>query len=262
MFINFGLIIPIFLLSINLVYTNSNYFDKVYASSPLEEDQSNSVECGSIVHEDILLTSDLDCVSDGLIILSEDGLTIDLNGYSIIGPGEKSGKIGIFIKDSENVQINGLGTVENYQNAISIETSMGIDISGLNFQDNELGVFYTNAKNSKLSDSTFLNNAIGTATNTVQNIILNNNTYNSNDLAGITLVNSGENNVSGNDVTGSVNGIFLDGQSKNNIIESNKAFENRGVDLNNGNGLAINVNENKFENNKCDTSVPPELCVR
>ena len=93
------------------------------------------------------------------------------------------------------------------------------------------------------------------------NIELVNNTLDSDHLAGITLVGTSESTISGNKVKGSVNGIFLDGHSNSNLIDSNSAFDNRRVDLNNGNGLSTEINENEFIDNKCDTSVPNGLCI-
>ena len=87
------------------------------------------------------------------------------------------------------------------------------------------------------------------------------NLFKANDLAGVTLVNSANNELSANTIQGSVNGIFLDGQSTKNNIDSNSVLKNRGVDLNNGNGLPTNINDNVFSDNNCNTSVPDGLCL-
>lgn len=257
----FVVILPVLSIFAGLVYSSSENVDNLVLASSNGVDQSDNLECGNTIYGNIKLTENLDCISDGLLVISENGLTIDLNGYSIIGPGEKSGKIGINFRDSEDIQIIGNGTIENYQVGINIDTSMGIDISHLTFQDNELGVFFTNSKNSKLSESNLQTNVIGTSTNTARNIVISNNTYTLNELGGIVMVNSEENNISNNKVNGSVNGIFLDGQSTDNVIEDNISYQNRGVDINNGNGLPTDINDNNFITNKCNTSVPGGLCV-
>jgi hypothetical protein len=80
-------------------------------------------------------------------------------------------------------------------------------------------------------------------------------------LAGVTLVNSAENVLDFNTITGSVNGVFLDGQSTNNNVNTNTIVQNSGVDINNGNGLPTNINANIFTDNLCHTSVPDGLCI-
>ena len=55
-----------------------------------------------IIKGNVKLISNLICSSDGLIV--GDGNTqIDLNGYSIIGPGKNSSKVGIMIGGHDNV---------------------------------------------------------------------------------------------------------------------------------------------------------------
>jgi hypothetical protein len=82
-----------------------------------------------------------------------------------------------------------------------------------------------------------------------------------NDLAGVTMVNSGDNNIDTNIIKESKNGIFNDAQSVGNQITTNTVMDNSGVDLNNGNGLPINVNDATFTQNLCQTSVPDGLCT-
>jgi hypothetical protein len=54
--------------------------------------------------------------------------------------------------------------------------------------------------------------------------------------------------------------IYVDSESNSNRIESNDVLENE-LDLNNANGLAINVNSNSFSDNNCETSNPSGLCT-
>ena len=89
-------------------------------------------------------------------------------------------------------------------------------------------------------------NSIGVAAHSSSGSTLTTNLFKANDLAGVTLVNSASNELSMNTIQGSVNGIFLDGQSTKNNINSNNVLQNRGVDLNNGNGLPTNINDNVF----------------
>ena len=64
-----------------------------------------------------------------------------------------------------------------------------------------------------------------------------------------------------NIIKGSVNGVFVDGQSTLNNVNTNTVVQNTGVDLNNGNGLPTNINHNVFTDNNCNMSVPGGLCI-
>ena len=56
----------------------------------------SSPACGQVVHGNITLTANLVCAGDGLIV-GGDSTTINLNGYSISGPGDNSSKVGIAV---------------------------------------------------------------------------------------------------------------------------------------------------------------------
>jgi parallel beta-helix repeat protein len=217
--------------------------------------------CGDIIKSNIKLSSNLYCNSDGLIIKDQSDLTIDLNGHTISGPGEKSSKVGILIGQSNNVEVIGNGAIKNFQAGILNIQSKNIKIVNTTFTGNELGIFNTEASEAEINNNSFNSNSIGVSSHSSDGLKISKNNLDSNDLAGITFVNSGESTISSNTVTGSVNGIFFDGQSTENEVNANNAFENRGVDLNNGNGLPTNINNNEFSDNNCNTSVPDGLCL-
>jgi parallel beta-helix repeat protein len=79
-------------------------------------------------------------------------------------------------------------------------------------------------------------------------------------LAGIIFVNTKSSNIDMNNIHGSQNGVFIDGQSPDNTINSNNVLENV-IDLNNANGLPTNINTNQFTENNCETSNPTGLCI-
>jgi hypothetical protein len=66
------------------------------------------------------------------------------------------------------------------------------------------------------------------------------NIVDSNQLSGMTFVNSGENQITLNKEKGSVNGIFLDEQSSFNDLHNNTLTDNPKIDINNANGLPNN----------------------
>ncbi len=221
---------------------------------------STSLSCGQVIKQSVKLTANLDCKTDGILV-GADGITIDLNGYTISGPGEKSSKVGIMFADNDGVTVQGPGTIKSFQAGALFSGGEDNKISRVTFTENEIAVFETGSKNIVIEDNLMFGNSIGVAAHSSTGSKLTTNLFKSNDLAGVTLVNSASNELSMNTIQGSVNGIFLDGQSTKNIVDSNNVLQNRGVDLNNGNGLPTNINDNVFGDNNCNTSVPDGLCL-
>lgn len=224
------------------------------------DSSKQNLVCGDVIKSDINLTSNLYCSSDGLII-GADGITVNFNGYTISGPGEKSQMVGILVSQSKNVKVLGNGTIRNFQAGVLNTESENTKIANLSIDNNEIGIFNTEASGAEITNNSLNSNSIGVSSKSSDDFRIINNSFDSNDLAGITFVNSGESTIRYNNVTGSVNGIFFDGQSSENDIIGNIATENRGVDLNNGNGVPVNINDNTFTENTCNTSVPDGLCA-
>ena len=221
---------------------------------------STSLSCGQVIKQSVKLTANLDCKTDGIIV-GADGITIDLNGFTLSGPGEKSSKVGIMFADNDGVTVQGPGTIKSFQAGALFSGGEDNKISRVTFTENEIAVFETGSKNVAIEDNLMFGNSIGVAAHSSSGSKLTTNLFKSNDLAGVTLVNSANNELSMNTIQGSVNGIFLDGQSTKNNVNSNNVLQNRGVDLNNGNGLPTNINDNVFGDNNCNTSVPDGLCL-
>lgn len=230
---------------------------------------NNKISCGDIP-TDLTLTSNIDCTSDGLNVINQDGLTINLNNYTISGPGIQADKVnlsleelnaGIRVQDSSNVIIKGPGTIKDFDDGILIDKGESNQISRVTFTQNEIAIFDVESGNTIVEDNLMFGNNIGYAGHSSTGTKLTTNLFKSNDLAGVSLVSSTNNELLMNTIQGSVTGIFLDGQSTENNVNSNNVLQNRGVDLNNANGLAPETNENVFLDNKCNTSVPDGLCL-
>ncbi|MDP8906391.1 MAG: right-handed parallel beta-helix repeat-containing protein [Thermoproteota archaeon] len=220
---------------------------------------STSLSCGQVVRESVTLSANLECSTDGLIA-GADGITINLNGFTIAGPGGESSKVGIMLANNDNVQVTG-GTVKGFQAGVLNTGGSGNTISKVTFTENQIAIFNTGAINTNIETNNMFSNSIGVASHSSTGTTLHQNMLTENQLAGVTLVNSAENVLDFNTITGSVNGVFLDGQSANNNVNTNTIVQNSGVDINNGNGLPTNINANGFSDNLCHTSVPDGLCI-
>ena len=226
-----------------------------------QEDTSEltSAACGQVVEGFIELNSDLDCSGDGLIVGADD-TTIRLNGHTITGPGPDSSKVGVSVGNQDGVRIEGPGTIEQFQAGILASGAEGTVISGMNLRDNQIAVFSTGTEGLQAMQNDLAHNSIGMASHSSNSLQLTQNLMTSNVLTGISLVATDNSLISKNDIREGENGIFIDAESNDNRIESNKAQRNR-VDLNNANGLATNINQNGFSDNNCETSNPSGLCT-
>lgn len=220
---------------------------------------SSSAACGQVVSGVVNLTANLNCSGDGIIV-GGPNTVINMNGFSITGPGQDSSKVGIMVPNVDNVVVNGPGSISNFQAGVLLTGANGFKINSVILSNNQIGTFMTGAENAQVQQNIIQGNSIGVASHSSTGAAMDSNLMNGNLLAGITLVNTQQSSVGMNNIVGSQNGVFLDGQSKQNTISANNVLENV-IDLNNANGLPTNINANQFTDNSCETSNPSGLCI-
>ncbi|MGN6614683.1 MAG: right-handed parallel beta-helix repeat-containing protein [Candidatus Nitrosocosmicus sp.] len=215
--------------------------------------------CGQVIRGNVKLVSNLICNTDGLIVGTGD-IKIDLNGFSIMGPGKNSNKVGIMVGGQTNVNIIGYGSISGFQSGIYVAGSKGIKTENLNLNNNKIAVYITGTSSANINGNMLNNNTIGIASHSNNQTTIKYNLLNENDLSGITFINSADSIINGNNIINSTNGIFLDAQSSQNKVDFNNVFNNV-LDMNNANNLPLNINNNSFTNNNCLTSLPSGLCI-
>ena len=220
---------------------------------------ATNAACGQVVSGLVNLTANLDCSGDGLII-GGDNTVVNMNGYSITGPGPDSSKVGIMVPNNDNVVINGPGSISNFQAGVLVTGANGMKMSSLILDSNQIGVFMTGSENTEIQQNIVKQNSLGVATHSSTGAKLTSNLMSGNLLAGITFVNTQQSEVSMNNIDGSQNGAFLDAQSSANSVVANNVLENV-VDVNNANGLPPNINNNQFTDNNCQVSNPSGICI-
>ena len=220
---------------------------------------ATNAACGQVVSGLVNLTANLDCSGDGLII-GGDNTVVNMNGYSITGPGPDSSKVGIMVPNNDNVVINGPGSISNFQAGVLVTGANGMKMSSLILDSNQIGVFMTGSENTEIQQNIVKENSLGVATHSSTGAKLTSNLMSGNLLAGITFVNTQQSEVSMNNIDGSQNGAFLDAQSSANSVVANNVLENV-VDVNNANGLPPNINNNQFSDNNCQVSNPSGICI-
>jgi parallel beta-helix repeat protein len=216
-----------------------------------------TVKCGQVVQGIVKLTANLDCSGDGLIV-GDDGTTINLNGFGIYGPGADSSKVGIGVSE-DTVTVIGPGNISGFQGGVLATGAKEFTINSVTLQNNEIALFLTGAQIVSIQENSIENNNVAVAAHSASNINVETNLMEENTLAGMTFVNTDKSAISDNNIQGSQNGIFLDSQSTENIIQQNSA-RNNVVDVNNANGLSPTVNQNTFSENNCHISNPSGLC--
>lgn len=230
-------------------------------SIPFEKEGNISITqispCSITIERDFKLENNLNCYSDGLIV-SGNGITIDLNGKTITGPGKALDYIGIGVIGT-SITIKGPGTITNFHNGVGILDSNNIVINSINLQNNEIGIFSSDSSYIEISNNDVYSNNMGISAPSNNNLILRNNSITNNEMSGITLAKTNQSSIETNNIEGSNVGIYVDEASNHNKITSNTLFN--AVDINNANGLEVNSNYNQYYQNKCMISEPTGLCI-
>ena len=229
-------------------------------AAPAASSSSSNAACGQVVSGVVNLTANLNCSSGDGIIVGGPNTVINMNGFSITGPGQDSSKVGIMVPNVDNVVVNGPGSISNFQAGVLLTGATGFTINSVILSNNQIGTFMTGAENAQVQQNIIQGNSIGVASHSSTGAAIDSNLMNGNLLAGITFVNSQQSSIAMNNVVGSQNGVFLDGQSSQNTISANNVLENV-IDLNNANGLPTNINANQYVDNSCETSNPSGLCI-
>jgi len=247
------------------LFPNSKTIALATSGNPLsligevQDSITENPSCGQVIKGEVKLISNLICTGDGLIV-GDKNTRIDLNGFSIKGPGLNSNKVGIMIGGQENTTITGNGIISGFQSGIYISGSNDTVARNLNINNNKVALYVTGSTSFDITNNMVSNNTIGIASHTSDQTNIKYNLFSENNLSGITFINTVDSVIDGNNIFNTTNGIFLDVQSSFNRVNFNNVFNNV-LDINNANSLPININKNSFTNNNCISSLPSGLCI-
>ena len=225
----------------------------------LTEGTTTNAACGQVVSGVVNLTANLNCSGDGIIV-GGPNTVINMNGFSITGPGQDSSKVGIMVSNVDNVVVNGPGTISNFQAAVLLSGSNGFKLDSTILENNQIAMSMTGADNADVQQNMIKNNHLGIASHSNSDSKITSNLMSGNQLAGITFVNTKSSSMDMNNIHGSQDGVFLDEQSSDNTINANNVLQNA-IDINNANGLPLNINSNQYAENNCGVSNPSGLCI-
>jgi len=126
-----------------------------------DQDITNAA-CGQVSSGVVNLTSNLNCSGDGIIV-GGPNTVINMNGFSIMGPGADRSKVGIMASNVDNVTINGPGSINNFQAGILLTGANGFKLGSTTLENNQIAIFMTGANNAKVQLNMIQNNHIGVA---------------------------------------------------------------------------------------------------
>lgn len=232
-----------------------------YSAAPI-------ASCGQVVTKDVILSEDLECTGIGMIA-GKDGITIQLNGHklSLINTTTTRGttpaleNIGILIADYKNVTIVGPGIITGFDKGVEFAGSKGGYILDLKLTENKIGISLKVSNGITIYRNFIDGNTIGIASQSSRSwgvIAYNQITLNANQ--GVMLMDSHFFIISANTIIkNGKNGIFLDVHSSDNTLLSNNILSQT-VDINNADGIPINISQNVFVENSCHKALPDGLC--
>jgi parallel beta-helix repeat protein len=223
---------------------------------PLDSAYAGHVSCNSVITTNTVLHSDVGpCVTGGLRVEAS-GITLDLNGFSVLGASNPNDGTGIHLFRVSNVTVRN-GSVRNFDMGVAIEGGSGNTVQGITARDN-IGSNSSNGGDGIAILSSQNNRIIG-------NIAENNGAlsgiglYTTVDMAhprGTTGVSSG-NLIQSNSVLNNIASRFGDVTTTDNIgirVEPNSAGNFFIGNQVNGNGLDgitlfVGANNNVIRNN-------------
>ncbi|MEW6604732.1 MAG: right-handed parallel beta-helix repeat-containing protein [Thermoproteota archaeon] len=246
------------------------------SSAPSQENKSGisierrpliSASCGQVLTENAILSNDLECPGTGLIV-KQDGITIQLNSHrlSLTNSSVSATRIpelenvGILVADRRNITIVGPGIITGFDKAIEFAGSNSGYISDIKFLKNKVGILIKASDEITIYSTSIEGNAVGIATQSSKrgNIVFNQILQNA--QQGIVVLDSNYFTLTGNSVfNNGENGVFLDVHSSNNTLSSNNLL-NQTIDINNADGVPIDIAANKFIENTCRKTLPDGLC--
>ena len=205
--------------------------------APQQTAAPRALACGDTISRSVVLTTDLTCSGDALIVQASD-ITIDLGGHTITGPGAGSptwpqpnlASSGVKISGQRGVTLKN-GSFKSFSSAVFLDNTTDSHIEAIDARANYYGIYLKSATNNEVSRSTFRGNIYGlTLYQSHKNTLAENDssaqTHFSPGGYGIYMYSSNDNMVVGNTFKQNDNwGIWLS-DSKNNVFYHNNIISN------------------------------------
>ncbi len=196
-----------------------------------------ALDCGAVVRESLVLANDLTCPGDALTV-GADGITLDLGGHTLTGPGPGSPtwphpnlkSSGVKVADHSNVTVRD-GTILKFSSGVYLDGSHGSTIEEITARGNYYGIYLSNGSENRVKRVTVEGNDYGlTIYRADRNRIVDNDASRQRHFSpggyGIYMYGSHQNLIVGNTFAHNVNwGIWMS-ESSDNVFYHNNVIDN------------------------------------
>lgn len=207
-------------------------------ASPSERPAQTPVGCGQRISADLVLPNDLTCPKEALVVVA-DGVTVDLNGHVLTGPGKGSRNwpapnlesVGVLVDGRDGVTVKN-GRITAFSSGLYAHTSHRVTVEGVTVDACYYGLYLDATDRSTIRGSTFTLNTYGPSLiSSNDNEILDNRMvrqeYSSPGGYGLYVYASDRNRFVGNTIERNLNWGIWFSESRENVIFHNNVFGNR-----------------------------------
>lgn len=198
----------------------------------------SSPGCGQRIDQDFVLSGDLSCTGDGLVVVA-DGVTVDLGGKRITGPGmgpqtwpqPQLDSVGVRVEGMNKVTVKN-GSIADFSTAVYFVKVTGGVIEDVSASNSRYGLYVHDSTQATIRGNTVERNIYGLhLQNTSESLIeendLSRQTYNSPGGYGIYFYEGRANRVIGNTIDSNVNWGVWYSNSRENVFFHNNVVGNR-----------------------------------
>lgn len=209
----------------------------VAAAATVAPASADTVSCGDAISTDTVLTHDLVCGPGDALVIVADGVTLDLDGHTISGPGAYGAGAGAGVRVAQRTGVTVMrGTIQGYQSAVVLDQSWDSHVTKLTARHNDQALNLAGGGGHLVDKNTVVDNfrdsirlGLSAGNRVTQNAVSGN-------VYGIAIADgSSGNTVDRNVTTGNQYfGIATWGGGSGNVIEKNQASGNahHGIQVN------------------------------
>ncbi|RIK39182.1 MAG: hypothetical protein DCC58_15695 [Chloroflexi bacterium] len=193
---------------------------------------ATQVTCGMQVADDLTLSADMHCDSTALTVVGN-GVTIDLNGFTLSGPGAGRRSwplpnfdvVGLMVQ-ADHVTIRN-GTVQEFGMAVLLNDQRGVIVENVTASGNYYGLYVYKGSGNQIRNNRIVANVYGlhlqeSAGNDVRGNELSRQTHHSPGGYGLYLYTSRDNWFEGNTIENNLNwGLWFSNSTGNTIVRNN-----------------------------------------
>lgn len=197
-----------------------------------------TLQCGAQIDQDVILNSDLSCPEGIALMVVADGVTVDLNGHTLTGPGPGRRRwplpdfdlAGVSVRANDVTVEN--GTLRGFGIGVVVDDVSGVTISNVTTIGGYYGVYLYGGGRHHVENNQIVENVYGlhleqTQGNAVIANELSRQTHHSPGGYGIYLHSASDNLIERNWIRDNLNwGIWLSDSTNNTLVRNNVSNNN------------------------------------